>query len=549
VRVSLKRCGAIGGVIVVSAALAACGGSSSKSSGGGGYSGSSLGNGSGGSSTFTIDSSVAPSTLDPAEGCGLPDLALISNLYMRLTQYGTKPGPEGTTQIDAANIKPWAASGWKTSDAGRTYTFTLRSGLKFPDGSAVTAKDVAFSVNRTTTVNGCGLFFVQDGFSAPPLIKSIATPSATTVVFHLSQADNDFPQAMAQPAAGIVEAKLVKAHGGVKKNGVNQWMASHQAGGGPFVLSSYQANKSATLSANPKYSAGAAPASKKVVFNYVDSDPTLLLDAKSGDADAVLGLSPQSVASLKSDSKVTIVANTTPTSEQIGLPNDKVPFNNRLVREALSYAIPYQQVIKKTAFGYGTAFYGPLQPPLADFDAATSAPRPFDMAKAKSLIKQSGIKTPQTVQMVVQEGNSTDQQIATIAAGEWAQLGIKVKIQTLSPTAYINALEDHKVQSYVRLDGPGVLDPGYYLAYDMTCKVPFNLSAVCIPAADKLVTQARATSSAATRKALYAKITRLWTAQSPKIPVFAPQFVAVLAKNVTGYEYSHELDVRTWGVK
>jgi peptide/nickel transport system substrate-binding protein len=542
---------AIGGAIALSATLAACGGSSSSNgtSGGSGYSGAALGNGSGSSSTFTIDSSVAPSTLDPAEGCGLPDLAVISNLYMRLTQYGTKAGPDGTQEINPVDIKPWAAKSWTTSDGGTTYTFTLKPGLKFPDGTPVTSKDVAYSINRTTTVNGCGLFFVQDGFSNPSLIKSIATPNPTTVVFNLTQPDNDFPQAMAQPAAGIVEPSIVQAHGGVKKNAVNQYMASHQAGGGPFVLQSYQPNQSVTLTANPHYAAGPAPASKKVVFTFVDSDPTLLLDAKSGDADAVLGLSPQSVSSLKSDANVKIVADTTPTSEQIGLPNDKAPFNNKLVREALTYAIPYQQVIDKVAFGYGTAYYGPLQPLLADYDASLSAPRPFDMAKAKALIKQSGIKTPVNVTMVVQAGNSTDQQIATLAAGEWSQLGIKVHVQTMSPTAYINALEGHKVQSYVRLDGPGVLDPGYYLAYDMACGVSFNLSAICIPPADKLLDAARKTSSSAARKQDYAQITKLWVADSPKIEVFAPQFVAVLKKNVTGYLYSHELDVRTWAAK
>jgi peptide/nickel transport system substrate-binding protein len=502
-----------------------------------------------GSGTFTIDSAVGPSTLDPAEGCGLSDLAVISNLYMRLTQYGTKAGPDGTKEINPVSIKPWASKSWKTSDGGKTYTFKLKSGLEFPDGTAVTAKDVAYSINRNDTIGGCGLFFTEDGFTAPALIKSIATPNATTVVFHLSQPDNDFPQALAQPAAGILEPSVVQANGGYKKNGVSTYMASHQAGGGPFILKSYQPNQKAVLVANPKYTAGPKPASSTIVFNFISSDPTLLLDAKSGAADAVLGLQPQSVASLKSDTSVNIIADTTPTSEQIGLPNNMAPFNNKLVREALTMAIPYQQIIQKVAFGFGTPFYGPLQPLLADYDPALAKPRPYNLAKAKALIQKSGIATPVTVNMAVQEGNSTDQQIATIAAGEWAQLGITVKIDTMSPTAYINALEDHKVQSYVRLDGPGVLDPGYYLAYDMACNVSFNLSAICIPNADKLLKSARATSSASARQSDYAKITKLWNAQSPKIQVYAPQFVAVLKKGVTGYLYSHELDVRTWAVK
>jgi peptide/nickel transport system substrate-binding protein len=83
----------------------------------------------------------------------------------------------------------------------------------------------------------------------------------------------------------------------------------------------------------------------------------------------------------------------------------------------------------------------------------------------------------------------------------------------------------------------------------MACKVSFNLTAACIPAADKLLDQARKTSNPAVRQKDYAKITKLWNADSPKINVYATQFVAVLKKNVSGYLYSHELDVRSWGVK
>ncbi len=316
-----RRCGTLA-VAALVGALAAFGATAEASAASGG--------------TFTIDAAVAPSTLDPAEGCGLFDLAAIANLYMRLTQYGTKAGVDGTKQIDPAHIEPWAAKSWKTSNGGKTYTFKLKPGLKFADGTPVTSKDVAYSINRTTTVDGCGLFFVQDGFSDPSLIKSIATPNARTVVFHLTQADNDFPQAMAQPAAGILESSIVQQNGGVKKNGVSTYMASHQAGSGPFVVQSYKPNQSLTLVANPKYKAGPPPASKKIVFNYITSDPTLLLDAKSGSADAVLGLSPQSVASLKSDKSLQIIANTTPTSEQIGLTNNGTPIP-QLGREALSY--------------------------------------------------------------------------------------------------------------------------------------------------------------------------------------------------------------------
>jgi peptide/nickel transport system substrate-binding protein len=495
--------------------------------------------------SLTVNMAVAPGTIDPAMGCGFNDLAIAGNLYSKLTQYATKPGPDGTQQIDPSKIEPYAAASWKTSDAGKTYTFTLKPGMKFPSGKPVDAAAVKYSVERNIEMKGCGYSFLYDLFLDPPLIRSIQTPDASTVVFHLRHADPNFPQGLAQPSGGIVDKSVVDAHGGVKKTSPNKWMQSHAAGAGPFLLQSYEPNTKAVLTANPDF-VGPAPASKKLTINFINSDPTLLLQARSGSADVTLGLTKQSVNSLKGNGSVRIIANDTSQAELIGMPNTKPPFDNKTFREALSYAIPYDQIVQKAAFGYGATFFGPIIPTMAGFDAEQSKARPYDTAKAKQLIEQSGVKTPVKVEMVVQDGNATDEQIATIAQGEWRKLGVNVRVRKLAPSEYIGGLQAHKYQSFVRLDGPGVIDSGYFLDYDMRCKVVFNLTEACLPEADKLLTQARTETDAATREQLYAQITKLWIADTPKIPVYMDKAVAVLGKGVKGYLYSHETDMRTW---
>jgi peptide/nickel transport system substrate-binding protein len=518
------------------------GGSNNKSSSNSSSGGSSTSGGQGGGGDVTVNTSVAPSTLDPASGCGTTDLAIAGNLYTRLTQYGTAPGPSGTKRFDPGNIQPYLAT-WKTSADGKTYTFTLKDGLKFPSGKPLDSAAVKYSIERVLKINGCGVFFVIDGIQG--LIKSIETPDPTTVVFKLSRADANFPQAMAQPAAGVVDKSVVDAHGGDQANKPNQYLASHSAGAGPFLLSSYEPNKQAVLTRNPDYKATPAVAASKLTINFINSDPTLLLQARSGTADLTIGLTKQSAHSLAGNGNVTVVADTSPLSEQIGMLNTKPPFNNKTFREAMTYAIPYQEILQKVAFGYGKLFYGPLQPVFAEFNPKLSAPRSYDLAKAKQLVQQSGVKTPVNVTMIVQEGNTTDQQIATIAQGEWKKLGVNVTVRTLSASEYQDSVEGHKYQSYVRLDGPGVVDPGYYLDYDAVCKVSFNLTEACVPQNDKLLGQARLESDEAKRKAIYDQITKNWVAQSPKIQVYADDTVVALAKGVTGYVYSHEADFRT----
>jgi peptide/nickel transport system substrate-binding protein len=352
---------------------------------------------------------------------------------------------------------------------------------------------------------------------------------------------------MAQSWAAVYDRQVIEAHGGVKANTINTWMSSHTAGSGPYLLKEYEPNKRMVLEASPTYF-GKPPSSKRVIINFINSDPTLLLQARSGAADITLGLSKQAAASLRGNANVKVIADEISMSEQIGLPNNKPPLDNVKLREALTYAVPYQQILDKVAFGFGRLFYGAFFPKMNEFNAQLEKPRPFDLAKAQALIKQSGVQTPLTLQMVVQEGNSIDEQIATIVQGVWRELGINVDVQKLSPTDYINGLEQHKVQSYVRLDGPGVVEAGYFLGYDMKCGIGFNLTAMCIPKADKLLARARKLPDPKAKQKIWNQINKLWVADSPKIHVYEEKYVIVLNKRVKDFFFMHYIggDLKDW---
>jgi len=498
------------------------------------------------SSAFVINMPVGPASLDPAEECGFTDLTITEAVYSRLTQYGSRPGPNGTTQVDPGHIVPYLAKSWTITKGGLVYTFHLTPGVKFADGTPVDSKAVKFSFERSINMGGCGGYFIYDGiYGPPPLIKSITTPNALTVVITLTQPDANVLQDWAQPAASIVDPKLVNAHGGVVKGKINTWMAGHTTpGAGPYTLQSYEANKQAVLVANPSFFKKAGSA--KVVLNFISSDPTLVLQARNGSADVTMGLTKQSAHSLASNSSVKVIANNTASAEQIGLPNNMKPFDNVKFREALTYAVPYAQILQKVAFGYGTLYYGAFPPALPEFRANLEPARTFDLAKAKQLIQASGVATPVTVTMNIQAGNSVDEQVATIVQGIWSQLGVNVTINKLSASDYINSLEQHKAQSYIRLDGPGVLEAGYFLGYDMKCGIGFNLTAMCIPAADKLLATGRRTFSKTVRQGIWDKINQLWIADSPKIPVYGDKAVTVVNKRVKSFFWSHETDFTTW---
>ena len=202
---------------------------------------------------LVVNIAQAPATLDPAWGCGLYDIGFLQNFYVRLTQYGSEPGPEGTTQFNPGDIQPYFAENIDISPDGLVYTFTLPAGVTFPSGEPVDSEAVKYSLERSIEMAGCGGYFIYDGIYEPPLVKSIETPDPTTVVITLSVPNANFLQDLAQPAASIVDASVVEANGGITAGEINEYMSSNVAGSGPFLLEEYEPNKRAVLKANPDF--------------------------------------------------------------------------------------------------------------------------------------------------------------------------------------------------------------------------------------------------------------------------------------------------------
>lgn len=491
-----------------------------------------------------VNMARAPATIDPASGCGIIEVGFVQNFYVRLTQYGTKEGPDGTTEVDVSRVDPYLATSWEISDDGLVYTYKLRDDVVFASGRPVTSEDVKYSWERVLTMNGCGAYVLLDGYYDPPLIKSLETPDPQTLIVTLSRPDPNVLQLHGQPWASIVDRDIVEANGGIQADTLSEWMAGNVTGPGPFILEEYEPNHRAVLVANPDFPI--PPASEKIIINFINSDATLLLQARNLEADITLGMTKASTNSLVDNENVRIIANDHGISEQIGLPNTKAPWDNVKVREAVSFAVPYEEIVDSVAFGYGTLFGGPFMPTFAEYSPGLIDMPTFDMERAKQLMEESGAATPIDVAINIPEGNTIHEQIATIVQATWRELGINVTINKMVAADYHSSLQEHTAQTYIRQDGPGVPEAGYFLGYDMTCGLQFNLTEVCLPDAEELLLEARGTIDDAKRHDLYNQIATIWSAATPKIHVYADKHTTVLSNRVTDYHFNYEMDFRRW---
>jgi peptide/nickel transport system substrate-binding protein len=538
-------------------ALAACGSSSSSSSSSssGGLSKAATNAG----ATLIVNNSVPVATLDPNFTTNDQDPGFDGAMYSTLTQVERVPAKlAGATEqnLSVTAVKPYLAQSYAYSEGGRTLTFHLRPGLKFPSGDPVDSHAVVWSLNRVIKAAAGGYSVLEETDYTPPLIKSITAPDALTVVLHYKRPAPNQLQVLSAPTAGsIYDPKLVEEHGGQKGTAPNSWLASHDAGYGPYLLKSYQPNHQMVLEANPNFFE--APKSKKIILNFIPDNETLLLQAQSGAADITLGLTNQAARSLVGNSCCTVASFKSRQAETLNFPeniskpwlnNNQPYFKNQAFRQALSYAFPYEGVLQRVAYGYGKLYFGEWMPSYSWYDPKIGAPRPYDLNKAKQLLASSGVKTPVSFPIYVGQGDNVGKEIATAAAGSWQQLGVNAKVQVVSPSAFLEAVYTNHAGPTVFLDGPQVVAPDYHWAYDLQCPPnnQFNDTNVCLPAADKLMKQVSFTSQEPQRQELLNKADEMYIEATPRIWVYDGELVAVLGKNVTGYYSSDLPDMRYW---
>ncbi|GHV78967.1 ABC transporter substrate-binding protein [Spirochaetia bacterium] len=491
-----------------------------------------------------IDIATAPASLDPRAVASLEDLGLLSSLYPTLTKHAIDTGFSADAyRENTAQIAPYLAESWDISADGKQYTFHLRREVKFPSGAPIDAAAVKWSWEHAFASGTTGAYFISGGSS----VTSIETPDSNTVIVNLAGRAPDFLAALSSVGTAILDRTVLEQHGATVEE-QNRWLASHFAGGGAYVLENYESGTSLTLKANPAFW-GEAPRHSTVIISFIADDATLLLRARNGQADITLGLSKQSVASLKNNGAVKIISIPAATWELVSLPNRLPPFNNAKFREALTYATPQAQLVENVAQGYGAAYYGPFPPAFAAYNAALSAPRPFDIAKAKQLIAESGVTGPVNADLYIREGVNDQQQIALVLQDTWKQLGVNLTIRQVSAAEYQQAVgAEEKKWLLVRYDGPSIPTPGWLAAYDFVSASPFNQSNYSNPEVEKLVADAAAEPSEAKRQQIYDEITKLWIADSPRVVAYAQNFTAVLKKDIAHFVFGqNDLLIHLWG--
>jgi peptide/nickel transport system substrate-binding protein len=411
--------------------------------------------------------------------------AVLTSVYEGLVRY--KP--------DSTEIEPWLAQKHTVSRDGLTYTFTLRTGVKFHDGTPLDSAAAKASFQRRLNVNSAPAYMLAD-------VAKMATPDPQTFVVTLGRPVSAFLDYLAAPyGPKMVSPTEVAAHAGT--DFAQSWLKTHDAGTGPFTIAQFQTGKQYALSRFADYW-GTKASFNKVLISIVPDISTQRLQLQGGQLDMIQhGLSTTDIQSFRSNPQFGVQQFPSLFKSFIFLNPKKGVFTNQVVRAAVRAALDRRQLVGEV---YGdratpsTQVYPAGELPVADASTVT----PVDPAKLKSLVATLPNKK---IDFAYVTDDTSNQRMAELVQTKLAAAGLDVTVRGI-PMAQAFDLPNQPGQApdaVLATLNPDAVHPDTYARIFMSTKGSLNWLGCSVPAADTALDQGLHATDPAVMRADYAR--------------------------------------------
>ncbi|MCR9137186.1 MAG: ABC transporter substrate-binding protein [Alphaproteobacteria bacterium] len=392
---------------------------------------------------ITVGAQLEPPNLDPTSGAaGAIDQVTYSNIFEGLTRFGSD-----------GSINPGLAESWTISDDGKVYTFKLREGVMFHDGTAMDADDVKFSLERTTAEGSTN---AQKALFAD--IASVDVVDPQTVKITLSKPNGNMLFNLAWGDAVIVAPESAANN------------ATNPIGTGAFMFKDWVQGDRVELEKYAEYW-GEPAKLDKVTFKFI-SDPNAAFAAvMAGDVDTFMPFpAPENLPQFDADPRFRVIAGSTEGETILSTNNKMAPFDNPKVRQAMAHAIDRQAIIDGAMFGYGTPIgthFAPHHPAYVDLTGQSN----YDPEKAKAMLAEAGFPDGFTTTLKLPPP-SYARRGGEIIASQLRDVGIQTEISNLEWAQWLEQVFKGKDYGLTIVSHTEPLDigiyarPDYYFQYD-----------------------------------------------------------------------------------
>jgi peptide/nickel transport system substrate-binding protein len=477
--------------------------------------------------TLVIGKTQDPQSLDPAVTMDNNDWTVTYPCYQRLMKYKVVKGA-GSTSVDGE-----LAESWKVSKDSLVWDFKLRKGQKFDDGSPVDAAAVKASFDRMMKI-------AQGPSEAFPTDMKVSVVDPMTVRFTLTKVFAPFLYTLANNGAAVVNAKaMAKPDAGEEGKA---FFSRNSAGSGAFRLTSWQKGQSLVLEPNPYYG-GAKPALKKVVVRIIGESSSRRLQLENGDLDIAESLPEDQLMALKGKANIRVAEFPSLRVTYLYLNNKRAPLDNPAVRQAISYAVDYDGIIKGVMKGQAKQMRGPIPEGMWGYDPSVLQYK-LDLAKAKALLAKAN-PAHKNITFLYSPKDPNWEPIGLSLQANLSALGFSVKMENMANAPMREKLGKADFDISIGYWTPDFADPYMFMNYWFeTGKhgLPGNRAFYSNPEVDKMVLQAASLTDQKQRTALYQKAQKIVVNDAPYVYLYQANYQAALRSSVKGFIYQPMLE-------
>ncbi len=453
-----------------------------------------------------------PDQLDPQKTSAYFSFEVLENVFDTLVEPDEK-----------LEMRPALAESWSVSPDQLTWTFHLRKGVTFHDGSPLHADDVVYSYQRIINEKLSNAY----KFSA---VSNVTAPDDDTVEITVKQPTPN----LLTNIGGFKGMAIVQ-----RRNVESGQIATHPVGTGPFEFQNSKSGDSITLRANPHYWGG-APAIAGVTFRFISEPSTALSALQAGEIDWTDVVPTQRVDELRGDDSITL--GVTPSTDYwyLALNEARKPWNDVRARQAIAYAIDRGAIVQATS--YGTATANQLAIPNGSPWYTPYERYSYDIGKAKSLLDAEGVKG-QSLDMLVTSEYPETVTAAQIIADNLEPLGIDVKIRTVDFATWLDEQNNGNFDMLM-MGWLGNIDPDdfYYAQHHTGAKS--NAQKFSNVDVDKLLDAGRTETNRDMRRDIYAKAATIIADQVSYVYLYNPSVIQAWSRRLSGYQARQDGAIR-----
>lgn len=482
-------------------------------------------------------------------GTNRPSYQVAVNVYDRLVTFGTKKLADGSLAYDYDTVQPELAESWAFSPDRASITFKLKNAA-FWDGTPVTAEDVKWSFDRALALGGFPKVQMGAGGFVDP--SQFVVVDAKTFRVNLKRASKLALPNLGVPVAVIINSKVAKANATAADPWAAEYLHRTPAGSGAFKVERWDAGQQLVYVRNDKWAGGTLPGLQRVIIREVPAQATRRALIERGDAHLSFQIPNKDAQELATKKAVKVTGSPIDNCLYVACLNYNFePFKDQRVRQAVAWAIPYDQIFKQAAYSRGVPMWGGKSPKAASIAWPQPFPYATDLDKARALLGQTAHKGGFEVPLSFDLGEGDWGEPAALLIQEsLGKIGIKVRLDKVPGANWRTvALVEKKLPFLLENFGGWLNTPCYYFYWAYIKGNLFNASNYDDAAVKKLVEETlHMEKSDPSYEPKIRQLIQKAFDDVPRIPLWQPTLESAMAPKLQGYQFwfHRQVDARSY---